>query len=88
MNLWRVVFHLKLCVLVCSAEGLWDPEKWFRALCGGSRENSPLTVGEGRDRDRRRPLDLDRELLGRNRKLSSMFLCICPETISWQLFVW
>ena len=52
-----------------SAEGLWDPEKWFRALCGGgSRENSPLTVVDGRDR--RRPHDLDRDLLSRNRKTS------------------
>ncbi|KAK7087352.1 eukaryotic translation initiation factor 4E transporter-like isoform X2 [Littorina saxatilis] len=54
-----------------TADGLWDPEKWFRALCGGSRENSPQTVVDGRDRDRRRPLDLDRDVLTRNRKTSS-----------------
>lgn len=51
-----------------TADGLWDPEKWFRAFSGGSRENSPLTVGDGRDRDRRRPLD---DMLGRNRKTST-----------------
>ncbi|XP_076472828.1 uncharacterized protein LOC143302173 isoform X2 [Babylonia areolata] len=54
-----------------TPEGLWDPEKWYRALCGGSRENSPQTVMDGRDRDRRRPHDFDRDLLGRNRKTSS-----------------
>lgn len=73
--------------MVCSADGLWDPEKWFRALCGGSRENSPLTIGDGRDRDRRRPLDLDRDLLGRNRKTSSMFLCIYLEMTGLLLVV-
>lgn len=50
-------------------DGIWDPEKWFKAF-SASREGSPLTVGDGRER--RRPTDLDRESLFR-RRLSGMF---------------
>ncbi|CAE1287557.1 EIF4ENIF1 [Acanthosepion pharaonis] len=47
-----------------TPDGIWDPEKWFKAF-SASREGSPLTVGDGRER--RRPTDLDRESLFRRR---------------------
>ncbi|PVD31744.1 hypothetical protein C0Q70_07162 [Pomacea canaliculata] len=57
-----------------TSEGLWDPEKWFRSFGGGSRENSPLNVPDGRERRRHsdmvRPSEIDRDLCARNRKFS------------------
>ncbi|ESO97722.1 hypothetical protein LOTGIDRAFT_103815 [Lottia gigantea] len=46
-----------------NSEGIWDPEKWCKSLHPEGREGSPNTLGE--IRERKRPIDLDRDLLRR-----------------------
>ncbi|XP_052832755.1 eukaryotic translation initiation factor 4E transporter isoform X2 [Octopus bimaculoides] len=47
-----------------TSDGVWDPEKWFKAFIA-SPEGSPLTISDGRER--RRPLEIDREFIFRRR---------------------
>uniref|UniRef100_A0A2C9KJI6 Eukaryotic translation initiation factor 4E transporter n=1 Tax=Biomphalaria glabrata TaxID=6526 RepID=A0A2C9KJI6_BIOGL len=43
-----------------SEDGKWDPDRWYKAKFGQSREASPLTLVDGKDR--RRVPDLDRDI--------------------------
>ncbi|KAK6189891.1 hypothetical protein SNE40_001863 [Patella caerulea] len=52
-----------LSPLYDNADGIWDPEKWCKSFNPEGREGSPITLGE--IRERKRPLELDRDLLRR-----------------------
>ncbi|XP_059171703.1 uncharacterized protein LOC131952835 isoform X2 [Physella acuta] len=43
-----------------SEDGKWDPDKWYKAKFGQSREASPLTLVDSKDR--RRGIDLERDI--------------------------
>ena len=50
--------NLYMCVTYSSDDGKWDPERWYKATFVSSREASPLTLAEPKDR-RRGLSDLD-----------------------------
>ena len=60
-----------------SSDGLWDPQKWFHASFGGSRQNSPLELV---DCHNHRSTEPDRTHLGPTRKNSH---CTFPLPAVW-----
>ena len=69
-----------------SADGKWDPEKWFRSF-DGSRGSSPLTYPGSRE-SRKRPSESERDVLVRRRPSGkTLLLCIASSfrTIGWYI---
>lgn len=48
-----------------SEDGKWDPDRWYKAKFGLSREASALTLGSGKDRRRLNDFDVKRRPPGK-----------------------